>query len=111
MVKTYRKGQTNTLFVIKLQDNDNPYEDTPLNLTNHDILQIEFTRPDGTRIAKTAEPTDSTNLTDTTIEYLNNESSGSIFDQTGIWTMTGSASFTNSIVVKGVTRQLFSVIP
>ena len=111
MVKTYRKGQTNTLFIIKLQDNDNPYEDTPLNLTNHDTLQIDFTRPDGTKISKTAAPTDPNNLDDTTIEYLNNESTGSIFDQTGIWNMTGSALFTNSITIKGVTHQLFHVIP
>ena len=109
-MKTYSKGQTHVKFSVQLVDNDNPYNIVPLDLDGYTELKIIFRKPDGTIIEKDASVSAGRPLTDTEIEYVDNDPAGSILDHIGKWRFTGYAKNpSNSTQIKGVTRRLFRV--
>ena len=108
-MKTYSKGQTHVKFSVQLVDNDNPHNIVPLDLTLNTELKIIFRKPDGTILEKDASAAAGRPLTDTEIEYVDNDATGSILDHVGKWRFTGYAKLSNSTQIKGVTRRLFRV--
>ena len=106
----YTVGQRPIEFLIKIKIADNKHNPKTLDLTGYTDLYIEFRKPDGTILTKDALPKDTANLIDTEIRFLNNQSTGSILDQTGEWSYTGILE-KNGTRIKGTDREVFWVSP
>ena len=102
-------GDIGVKFQIKVLNNDQPGNAKAVNLTNYDTLELEFRRPNNTKFRVEAVPTDTNNLTDTTIEYLDDRDDGSILDFPGKWEYTGVITFNTGIITKGVNKIPFYV--
>lgn len=84
---TVREGQTGTVFRVTIKDDA---DDSVVDVSNNDAIEIKAKKPDGTTIAKAASFT--SDGTDGQIEYQ--DDAGDFTDQTGSWTFWGRADLT-----------------
>ena len=96
----YTLNQKPVEFSTTIKITDNKYNEVDLDLTNNTNLEMEFQKPNGAILSVDAEPSDSATLTNGTVKFLNNQSTGSILDSAGQWQYRGVV-YKNGTEIRG----------